>query len=141
MCLVTFGANESEATMAAPSLSLRISRHAVDRWRERVDTDCRAEQAREAVTRFVRGGRSRPTPRGWMKGVRPAPGLRFIYSANRPGVCVLAWGGTALTVLTRSLCGPGRRPCSVAGRGGKPRGLAQPSRRRDAAGWEWEEAA
>ena len=95
--------------MVAPSHSLTISRHAVDRWRERVDTSCRTDEARQALAQFVGGGRSRPTPRAWMSGVRPAPGLRFIYSADRPGVCVLARDGTALTVLTKSLCRSRRR--------------------------------
>ena len=95
--------------MAAPSNSLNISRHAVDRRRERVDTSCRPDEAGQALTRFVQSGRSRPTPRSWMNGVRPAPGLRFIYSADRPGICVLARDGTALTVLTKSLCRAGRR--------------------------------
>jgi hypothetical protein len=95
--------------MEAPSHPFNISRHAVDRWRERVDTSCRPDEARQALARFVGGGRSRPTPRAWMSGVRPAPGLRFIYSADRPGVCVLARDGTALTVLTKSLCRARRR--------------------------------
>jgi hypothetical protein len=119
--------------MKALSNSLRISNHAVNRWRERVETSCRSDQAQE--------GRSRPTPRRWMKEVKPGPGLRFIYAADRPGVCVLARDGTAMTVLTRSLCRGGRRPRT--GAAGRPRGerVARCTERRRHADWALEEAA
>lgn len=125
--------------MATPSNSLNISRHAVDRWRERVETSCRPDEARQALTRFVQSGRARPTPRAWMNGVRPAPGLRFIYSADRPGICVLARDGTALTVLTKSLCRAGRRRRNSAAR--RWRCAGAPFSRGHADEWLTEEAA
>jgi hypothetical protein len=41
-----------------------------------------------------------------MRDVRQTPGLRFVYSDQHPGVCVLVRNNTALTVVTRSLCRP-----------------------------------
>jgi hypothetical protein len=136
-----FVPNERQPQMKALSNSLRISNHAVHRWRERVESSCRSDQARQSLTRFVQEGRSRPTPRRWMKEVKPAPGLRFIYAADRPGVCVLARDGTAMTVLTRSLCRGGRQPRASAP--GRPRGerLAMCTERRRHADWALEEAA
>ena len=51
---------------------------------------------------FVNRGRKRPTPRHWTR-VRPAPGLRFVYWAERPDVCALLLGGKVVTVTTRAL--------------------------------------
>lgn len=82
----------------------RISLHAVERWQQRIDPDTSFETASLELSSFVRDGRSRPTPRRWMRDVKRSPGLRFIYSQEHPGVCVLVQGDTALTVLTRSLC-------------------------------------
>lgn len=84
----------------------RVSTHAVERWLQRVDGAASPSAARDALNRFVRYGRSRSTPRHWMKDVRQTPGLRFIYSDDHPGVCVLVRNNTALTVVTRTLCRP-----------------------------------
>jgi hypothetical protein len=84
----------------------RISAHAVERWQQRVDQAASPAVARRALNQFVRHGQARPTPRRWMKDVRQTPGLRFVYCADRPGVCVLVMNNTALTVVTRTLCRP-----------------------------------
>jgi hypothetical protein len=99
----------------------RVSVHAIERWQQRVDGNASADTARIMLERFLRHGRSRSTPRRWMKDVRQTPGLRFIYSEEHPGVCVLVKGNTAMTVVTKSLCRPAaqlRR--AQAGRRGRP---------------------
>jgi hypothetical protein len=98
-----------------------VSAHAVERWQQRVDGNASADTARMALDRFVRRGRSRSTPRRWMKAVRQTPGLRFIYCDDHPGVCVLVKDKTALTVVTRSLCRPAAQLRRVQpGRRGRP---------------------
>lgn len=83
---------------------LSLPTHAVERWQERVDPRISAAEARMALRRFVSLSRARATPRHWMReDVKPAPGLLFLYSADRPGVCVLVRDGVALTVITREL--------------------------------------
>lgn len=89
---------------------LSLSSHAVTRWNERVDRHVSRLEARLALGRFISLGRVRPTPRHWMRAdVVPAPGLRFVYCADRPGVCALARDGVVLTIITRSLCSSSSR--------------------------------
>jgi hypothetical protein len=85
------------------AVRVRISRHAVDRWQQRVDRDSTFAMARRDLTSFLATGRVRPTPRFWMRELRPSGGLRFVYSARFPGVCVLVREGMAVTVVTRGL--------------------------------------
>ena len=102
----------------------RVSAHVIERWQQRVDRNTSPDTARLALERFVRDGRSRSTPRRWMKDVRQTPGLRFIYSEEHPGVCVLVKDNTALTVVTKSLC----RPAAQLRRG-RPGRRGRPDRR------------
>jgi hypothetical protein len=83
--------------------SVHVSGHAVDRWIERVDRAASRTQARLAVASLVATGKSRPNPRSWMRESRPAPGARFVYSANYPGVCAIVRGCAVLTIVTRGL--------------------------------------
>jgi hypothetical protein len=120
--------------------SLSLSFHAVERWQQRVDPNASRLEARLSLGRFVSLSRVRATPRHWMRGdVVPAPGLSFVYCAERPEVCALARDGVVLTVLTRALCSSGssRRHLRLVAR---PVALAEPTPR-----WRWngdfEEAA
>ena len=81
-----------------------ISRHAIDRYVERVDPCVSQAEARFALERIVRLGKARSVPRQWMRrnGVSPQLGVTFIYWAERPGICVVVRGAVVLTVLTRS---------------------------------------
>jgi hypothetical protein len=81
----------------------RVSSHAIQRWQQRVDTHASFPAARSALGEFLASGRARPTPRSWMREVVSAPGLRFVYSARWPGICVLVRDGVAVTVLTRAM--------------------------------------
>ena len=79
-----------------------ISRHAVDRWSERVGVGLGARAGAE-LQRFLATGRRRPRPRHWTRA-EAGPGTVFVYSAERPDVCVVVREGVAVTVLTRALC-------------------------------------
>jgi hypothetical protein len=87
----------------------RVSTHAIVRWQQRVDPEISFGAGRRALDEFLAYGRARPTPRSWMREVAPAPGLRFVYSVSRPGVCVLVREGVAVTVVTRVLMRRSRR--------------------------------
>jgi hypothetical protein len=95
--------------MTSTSNDIHISGHAIQRWRERVDPGTCVPAARAALAQFLAHGHSRSTPRRWMCAMKQTPGIRFVYSADMPGVCVLVRDGTALTVVTRTLCQPACR--------------------------------
>jgi hypothetical protein len=100
-----------------------VSRHAVERWQERVERGSAALAARGALREFLARGRVRPTPRHWTTAT-PEPGLCFVYWASRPGVCALVRQNTVVTILTRDLC-RGRRKAPP-----EPRRIAPPRRPR-----------
>ena len=80
---------------------LSISAHAIDRWIERVDRTMSRPEARLAIVRFASLGKVSEKPRRWMRRV-PQPGDRYIYSASRPGIClVVAADRTVVTVYSR----------------------------------------
>ena len=114
-----------------PTIRTRtISRHAVERWQERVECGSADPDARGALREFLARGRVRPTPRHWTTAT-PEPGLCFVYWSSRPGVCALVRQNTVVTVLTRDLC-RGRRkappelvPLAAVPR--RPRVLAAPA--------------
>lgn len=93
--------------MQAVARTRLISRHAVERWQERVERGRGTPDARGALREFLARGRVRPTPRHWTTAM-PEPGLCFVYWASRPGVCALVRQNTVVTILTRDLC-RGRR--------------------------------
>ncbi|MEA2646592.1 MAG: hypothetical protein QOE92_1675 [Chloroflexota bacterium] len=84
-----------------------ITRHAVQRYIERVDRSATPATASRHLADLVTGGRVRPKPRSWTV-VDPAPGKVFIYSASEPDVCLVATRDAVVTVLTRDLCRGGR---------------------------------
>ncbi len=93
--------NDSESESAAGRRATpRITRHALDRWSERVGG---VESPASALEQFMSRGRRRPRPRHWTTA-SAAPGTSFIYLSDQPGVCVVLRDGAAVTVLTRSLC-------------------------------------
>jgi hypothetical protein len=82
---------------------VRLSVHAVQRWCERVDPRATQLEARFALSQLVCNGRVRATPRHWTDA-DPAPGLTFVYWAQRPSICALIVDGVVVTVLTRAFC-------------------------------------
>jgi hypothetical protein len=103
---------------------VHITAHAIERYQERVDAHASWLSAHLAIRRLLSTGRSRPTPRHWMR--RPVePGTTFVYNAWHPDVCVIVAGGTAVTVVTRELNrAQPRRRASLAG--ARPRQLPPP---------------
>jgi hypothetical protein len=85
-------------------LVLFLTRHAVDRYLERVEPGLSRAEASRRLSTVVSLGRFRPTPRHWMRDVKWSPGLRFLYWAGEPNVCALIREGAVVTVLTRRLC-------------------------------------
>ena len=94
---------ESCIAVTPTGRSVRLTRHAVARYIERVDPRATAAQATEALVALVAGGRVRATPRHWMRQTQSEDGTRYLYHAETPGVCILVRGGSAITVLTREL--------------------------------------
>jgi hypothetical protein len=78
------------------------SRHAIQRFQERVAPVTSAEAARR-IREAAAHARVRPTPRWWTP-VSPSAGLLFLYPASLPGVCLLVREGVVVTVYERSQC-------------------------------------
>ena len=79
----------------------RITQHAAERWRQRVDPAASANQARRLMKGILAHGRARPTPRHWMAAWPPPPGSLFVYSARCPGVCLIVRHNVVATVVSR----------------------------------------
>jgi hypothetical protein len=82
---------------------VRLNAHAVGRWCERVDPGATQLEACSALGQLISHGRVSATPRHWTDA-DPAPGLTFVYWAQRPSVCAIIVDGVVVTVLTRALC-------------------------------------
>ena len=83
---------------------LHVTRHAVDRYIQRVDGRATRREARREIDHIAQGGKARPVPRRWMRSVRPSAGLAFVYSSDNPGVCLAVKDGVVVTVYSRSTC-------------------------------------
>jgi hypothetical protein len=82
----------------------RISEHATTRFIERVAPRVPDSNAVKIFQSLVCNGRSRGTPRWWMKNrVTKTPGTRYVYWSDLPDVCALVRNGTVVTVLTKSM--------------------------------------
>src|SRR5438067_6148622 len=94
------------ATAPAPRAAtrVRVSYHAIERYRQRVAPGSSYVTARLRLEQIVALGRTRSTPRRWMRGqVSPTPGLRFLYWCQRPDICALLIDDVVLTVVTRAM--------------------------------------
>src|SRR5262245_52309268 len=80
----------------------KISRHAIERYRQRVAYVAPAEAA-QRLTDLVADASRRPTPRRWTN-VPPGPGVLFLYPRTNSGICLLMKGGTVATVFSRDVC-------------------------------------
>jgi len=90
--------------------SVRISQHAVKRYNDRVDRAASSAVARKRIGEILTLGKWRVKPRHWMSDTSSRPGMRFVYWAEMPGVCVIVVDGTAVTLITRQLTRSRRRP-------------------------------
>src|SRR4051812_20701539 len=91
----------SQARRAANQI--RITHHALLRWQQRVSPGASPAAAAADIERLVIQGRSRPTARAWMRGTAAAPGSRFVYSAEFPGVAAILRSDAVLTIITKDL--------------------------------------
>jgi hypothetical protein len=79
--------------VALGSSPIRISRHAIDRYRERVDRTAERRVAFQALAAMLASGSVRTTPRWWTTcGLEP--GTRLVYSAVNADVCLIVKDGT-----------------------------------------------
>ena len=92
--------------------SLRITRHAINRFRDRVEPHATPVEASETIHQISRSARACSRPRRWCRlaGVGTRPGSRYLYSADYPGVCLVVRGGAAVTVFSRQVCAKWRVP-------------------------------
>ncbi len=110
--------------------AVRVTDHAIERYRQRVEPGTSSLMARLRLEQMVAVGRTRSTPRYWMRGyLAPTPGLRFLYCAQRPNVCALLVRNSVVTVLTRSMFS-GRGSLERPRPAGRPRAL-------DPCHWRW----
>lgn len=88
---------------ADPLGTPRISDHAVSRYRQRIDPTSSTAQARKVIGAVLTSGRSRPTPRHWMRGGwKPQPGVVFVYSAAHSQMCLVVRDACVVTVWGRT---------------------------------------
>src|SRR3954469_3212237 len=92
----------------------RISRHAIERYQQRVAYVAPVEAARRLAD-LVADSTRRPTPR-WWTNVTPSPGVLFLYPRTNSGICLLMKGSTVVTVFSRDACrawrGEAERVCA-----------------------------
>src|SRR4051812_1958927 len=80
----------------------RISRHAVDRYRQRVEAVDRREAA-QRLAELAADSTRRSTPRRWTE-VAPAPGIVFLYPHADSRICLIVKDNTVITVFSRAAC-------------------------------------
>lgn len=97
----------------------RISRHAIDRYRQRVEAVAPAIAAQRLIDLAASSTR-RPTPRHWTEAA-PAPGMLFLYPHRDSDVCLVMRDHTIVTVFSRVMC--------LEWRTGQPSGSRPPMRR------------
>jgi hypothetical protein len=88
---------------AAAGDQIRISQHAIRRYQERVDASSSVAVAVGVMRQILSTGSARPRPRNWTTS-RVEPGMRWIYAADRPDICLVVRNSTVVTVLTVELC-------------------------------------
>ena len=97
--------------------SAEISHHAIDQFRSRVEPSATRATALRAIREIVTSARSCSKPRKWCRavGIAARPGARYLYSAARPGICLVMRGNAVVTVFSRTVCAGWRMPISGAG--------------------------
>lgn len=86
-----------------------ITRHAIERYRQRVDPRASSREAAVAISRILDTATARSRPRRWSRTIGQAPGTRYLYSAQQPDVCFVVADGAVVTVHSRSVCSIWRR--------------------------------
>jgi hypothetical protein len=118
-----------------PTQQPRISRHAVDRYRQRV-ADVSPAEATRRLSDLAMDATRRPTPRRWTEAP-PGPGVLFLYPHADSDVCLVMKGDTIVTVFSRVVCLAWRTPKETSPRRPARR---QPYRRPAPGTWPLEAA-
>ena len=89
----------------------RVTRHAVDRFRDRVEPSATPARAFAAIRQISSSARACSRPRKWcrLRGVNARPGSRYMYSAAHPGICLVVRGGAIVTVFSKEACADWRK--------------------------------
>lgn len=113
----------------------RISRHAIDRYRQRVE---RVEPAVAAqrLADLAASSTRRRTPRRWTE-VAPSRGVVFLYPHAAPDICLVMRNNTIVTVFSQVICLERRSKRHTR----QARPVRRPSFRRPPPGSRTEEAA
>jgi len=101
------GSSPTTGQVALGGSPIRISRHAIDHYSERVDRTAGRSVAGLAIADMLAAGTVRTTPRWWTT-CRLEPGIRLVYSAVNPDVCLIIKDAIVVTLVTRELCAPAR---------------------------------
>jgi len=118
-----------------PSSQPRISRHAVDRYRQRV-RNVTPSEAVQRLADLAADSTRRPTSRRWTE-VAPGPGVLFLYPHDDSDVCLVMKDRTIVTVFSRVVCLTWRTPQESGPRGPV---CCQPYRRPSPGAWPLEAA-
>jgi hypothetical protein len=81
-----------------------ITRHAIERYQQRVDRSASKREAAIAISQILDKATARARPRRWGRVIGQAPGSRYLYSADHPGICLVVAGGAVVTVHSRRVC-------------------------------------
>jgi hypothetical protein len=109
-----------------------VTHHAIQRYIERVDRSASRAEAFQAIQQIAQTARARANPRHWTRVATDQPGSRYLYSANRSDVCLVAVGSTIVTVFSRSVCAAWRPARTEGARPGRRLDPRRPSMRRRA---------
>lgn len=113
----------------------RISRHAVDRYRQRV-ANVTSTEANRRLADLAADSTRRPTPRRWTEAAA-SPGVLFLYPHANSDICLVLKGDTIVTVFSRVVCLNWRTSTSSGPRGFVRR---EPYRRPAPGAWPLEAA-
>jgi hypothetical protein len=81
-----------------------ITRHAIERYQQRVDRSASKREAGIAISQILDKATARARPRRWSRTIAHATGSRYLYSADHPGICLVVAGGAVITVHSRPVC-------------------------------------
>ncbi len=81
-----------------------ISRHAIDRYRERVDGTATVYTAADVISSILATATSRSRPRHWMRVAATVPGTAYLYSAMYPHIGLVVADGVVVTLHSRRVC-------------------------------------
>jgi|GEM_PF-6753993 len=92
------------STVTASAPRYMLTRHAVQRFIERVRPTASWHEARAELASLAASARA-SRPRRWMRTARPAsPGTIYLYPRGMPGVALIVRTGVIVTVMSKACC-------------------------------------